>query len=73
MLDYVFDGLNQEQYQVNDPANPQNEYGRAKYAGEDCSINFFEILYYPNVLGIWGNLEITLSTQCVDWQKAILN
>jgi dTDP-4-dehydrorhamnose reductase len=32
--DYVFDGTNHYQYKVDDSANPKNEYGRAKYAGE---------------------------------------
>lgn len=32
--DYIFDGKNQEQYQVDDQPNPQNEYGRSKYEGE---------------------------------------
>lgn len=32
--DYVFDGTNTNEYQVDDETNPQNEYGRAKLAGE---------------------------------------
>ncbi|TNV68452.1 dTDP-4-dehydrorhamnose reductase [Trichococcus shcherbakoviae] len=56
--DYVFDGLNQEQYQVNDPANPQNEYGRAKYAGEEIvqSISSkYYIIRTSWVFGEFGN------------------
>ena len=56
--DYVFDGLNQEQYQVNDPANPQNEYGRAKYAGEQLvqSISSkYYIIRTSWVFGEFGN------------------
>ena len=56
--DYVFDGLNQEQYQVNDPANPQNEYGRAKYAGEKIvqSISSkYYIIRTSWVFGEFGN------------------
>ena len=56
--DYVFDGLNQEQYQVNDPANPQNEYGRAKYAGEQIvqSISSkYYIIRTSWVFGEFGN------------------
>ncbi|WP_192986709.1 dTDP-4-dehydrorhamnose reductase [Carnobacterium mobile] len=32
--DYVFDGTSQGEYKEEDPTNPQNEYGRAKLAGE---------------------------------------
>lgn len=32
--DYVFDGTNQSEYKETDQTNPQNEYGRAKLAGE---------------------------------------
>lgn len=32
--DYVFDGTNSDEYQVADPTNPKNEYGKAKLAGE---------------------------------------
>lgn len=32
--DYVFDGMNVEEYKENAPVNPQNAYGRAKLAGE---------------------------------------
>lgn len=32
--DYVFNGTNKDDYQVDDETNPQNEYGRAKLAGE---------------------------------------
>lgn len=33
--DYVFDGTNKGEYEVDDPTNPKNEYGRAKLAGEN--------------------------------------
>lgn len=32
--DYVFDGTKEGEYQIADTPNPQNEYGRAKLAGE---------------------------------------
>ena len=32
--DYVFDGLKNEEYTVEDSTNPKNEYGRAKLEGE---------------------------------------
>ncbi|MFC6201194.1 dTDP-4-dehydrorhamnose reductase [Lactiplantibacillus nangangensis] len=34
--DYVFDGTNAGLYLEDDPANPKNEYGRAKWAGEEA-------------------------------------
>ncbi|ETY74876.1 dTDP-4-dehydrorhamnose reductase [Lactiplantibacillus fabifermentans] len=34
--DYVFDGTNEGMYLEDDPANPKNEYGRAKWAGEEA-------------------------------------
>src|SRR5699024_4598708 len=34
--DYVFDGTNEGDYQVDDATNPQNEYVRAKLAGENA-------------------------------------
>lgn len=34
--DYVFDGTNPGEYQVDDPTNPRNEYGKAKLAGEQA-------------------------------------
>lgn len=34
--DYVFDGTNPGEYQVDDPTNPKNEYGKAKLAGEQA-------------------------------------
>ena len=34
--DYVFDGTNEGEYEVDDATNPQNEYGKAKLAGENA-------------------------------------
>ncbi|WP_047999278.1 dTDP-4-dehydrorhamnose reductase [Lactiplantibacillus herbarum] len=34
--DYIFDGTNMNEYLEDDPANPKNEYGRAKWAGEEA-------------------------------------
>lgn len=34
--DYVFDGTNTGEYQVDAPTNPKNEYGKAKLAGEQA-------------------------------------
>lgn len=56
--DYVFDGTNQDQYQVNDSANPKNEYGRAKYAGEqlvESICSKYYIIRTSWVFGEYGN------------------
>jgi len=34
--DYVFDGTNEGVYLEDDPVNPKNEYGQAKWAGEQA-------------------------------------
>ena len=34
--DYVFDGTSEDEYFVDGPTNPKNEYGRAKLAGEQA-------------------------------------
>lgn len=56
--DYVFDGTNQDQYQVNDSANPKNEYGRAKYVGEqlvESICSKYYIIRTSWVFGEYGN------------------
>lgn len=56
--DYVFDGTNQDQYQVNDSANPKNEYGRAKYSGEQLVESICSKYYIVRtswVFGEYGN------------------
>lgn len=32
--DYIFDGINPDEYQFDDPTNPKNEYGKIRLAGE---------------------------------------
>ena len=56
--DYVFDGNNSGEYTETDQANPQNEYGRMKYEGEQwvrriCSK--FYIVRTSWVFGEFGN------------------
>ena len=56
--DYVFDGNNSKEYTETDQANPQNEYGRMKYEGEQwvrslCSK--FYIIRTSWVFGEFGN------------------
>jgi dTDP-4-dehydrorhamnose reductase len=56
--DYVFDGTNQEHYQVNDSANPKNEYGRAKHVGEqlvESICSKYYIIRTSWVFGEYGN------------------
>ncbi|MGP6146521.1 dTDP-4-dehydrorhamnose reductase [Jeotgalibaca sp. A122] len=56
--DYVFDGLNKNKYKVDDSANPQNEYGRAKYAGEQIVQSISSKYYIVRtswVFGEYGN------------------
>ena len=56
--DYVFDGTNTGEYNVDDATNPQNEYGLAKLAGElavkSASDNYY-IIRTSWVFGEFGN------------------
>lgn len=56
--DYVFDGTNPEEYNVDAETNPKNEYGRSKYEGEQlvqkiCSKYY--IIRTSWVFGAFGN------------------
>lgn len=56
--DYVFDGTNPEEYNVDAETNPKNEYGRTKYEGEQlvqkiCSKYY--IIRTSWVFGAFGN------------------
>ncbi|MDB6353572.1 dTDP-4-dehydrorhamnose reductase [Trichococcus sp. K1Tr] len=56
--DYVFDGTNQDLYQVTDSANPKNEYGRAKHVGEqlvESICSKYYIIRTSWVFGEYGN------------------
>lgn len=56
--DYVFDGTNEGEYQVNDATNPQNEYGRAKLAGEEAvkaALTNYYIVRTSWVFGEYGH------------------
>lgn len=56
--DYVFDGTNPDEYQVDDPTNPKNEYGRAKLAGEQAvqdTLNDYYIIRTSWVFGQYGH------------------
>ncbi|MCI1593411.1 dTDP-4-dehydrorhamnose reductase [Heyndrickxia oleronia] len=55
--DYVFDGKKETEYQVNDQPNPQNEYGRAKLAGEEAvrqTLSNYYIIRTSWVFGEYG-------------------
>ncbi len=55
--DYVFDGTNEGEYQVDDATNPQNEYGRAKLAGENAvraALDNYYIIRTSWVFGEYG-------------------
>lgn len=57
--DYVFDGSREgHQYTVEDTPNPQNEYGRAKLAGEravQAVLDHYYIIRTSWVFGAYGN------------------
>ena len=56
--DYVFDGTNLGEYQVDDMPNPKNEYGRAKLAGEQAvekALDDYYIIRTSWVFGQYGH------------------
>lgn len=56
--DYVFDGTQEAPYQVDDQPNPQNEYGRAKLAGEEAvrtTMTNYYIIRTSWVFGQYGH------------------
>ena len=55
--DYVFDGTNLGEYEVDTPTNPRNEYGRAKLAGEQAvqaALSDYYIIRTSWVFGQYG-------------------
>lgn len=52
--DYVFDGTNEGQYNVDDATNPQNEYGLAKLAGELAVKSASENYYIIRTSWVFG-------------------
>lgn len=52
--DYVFDGESNEEYQVDDKVNPQNEYGRAKLAGEQAVQQYCSKYYIVRTSWVFG-------------------
>lgn len=52
--DYVFDGDSIEEYQVDNQVNPQNEYGRAKLAGEEVVQQYCSKHYIVRTSWVFG-------------------
>lgn len=52
--DYVFDGTNSNEYQVDDPTNPKNEYGKAKLAGEQAVKETLDDYYIIRTSWVFG-------------------
>ncbi|MCI2031725.1 dTDP-4-dehydrorhamnose reductase [Limosilactobacillus sp.] len=52
--DYVFDGTNEDEYQVDTPTNPKNEYGKAKLAGEEAVKSIMDKYYIIRTSWVFG-------------------
>lgn len=52
--DYVFDGTNEGEYEVDAPTNPQNEYGKAKLAGEKAIKEILDDYYIIRTSWVFG-------------------
>lgn len=52
--DYVFDGTKAGEYQVDDPTNPRNEYGKAKLAGEKAVKETMDNYYIIRTSWVFG-------------------
>ena len=52
--DYVFDGTNEGEYQVDAPTNPKNEYGKAKLAGEQLVEQIMDKYYIIRTSWVFG-------------------
>ena len=65
--DYVFDGTKKVgEYRVDDPVNPQNEYGRTKLLGEQAVQEILTDYYIIRTSWVLGNMVIILFTRCND-------
>lgn len=71
--DYVFDGTNPGEYQVDAPTNPKNEYGKAKLAGEQAvkeALDDYYIIRTSWVFGKYGkNFVYTMLRLAKDHDK----
>lgn len=52
--DYVFNGTNPGEYQVDDSTNPKNEYGKTKLAGEQAVKETMEDYYIIRTSWVFG-------------------
>lgn len=52
--DYVFDGSNEGEYEVDAPTNPKNEYGKAKLAGENAVKEMLDDYYIIRTSWVFG-------------------
>ncbi len=52
--DYVFDGTNTGEYEVDAPTNPKNEYGKAKLAGEEAVKEILDDYYIIRTSWVFG-------------------
>lgn len=52
--DYVFDGTNEDEYEVDAPTNPKNEYGKAKLAGEKVIKEVLDDYYIIRTSWVFG-------------------
>lgn len=52
--DYVFDGTNEGEYEVDAPTNPRNEYGKAKLAGEKAIQEILTDYYIIRTSWVFG-------------------
>lgn len=71
--DYVFDGTNEGEYEVDAPTNPKNEYGKAKLAGEKSikeALDDYYIIRTSWVFGKYGkNFVYTMLRLAKDHDK----
>lgn len=71
--DYVFDGTNPNEYPVDAPTNPKNEYGKAKLAGEQAvkeTLDDYYIIRTSWVFGKYGkNFVYTMLRLAKDHDK----
>lgn len=52
--DYVFDGTNEGEYEIDASTNPKNEYGKAKLAGEEAVKEIMDQYYIIRTSWVFG-------------------
>ncbi|MBB1080299.1 sugar nucleotide-binding protein [Limosilactobacillus sp. STM2_1] len=75
-MDYVFDGTNEGEYEVDTPVNPKNEYGKAKLAGEEAVKTILDDYYIIRISWVFGkyskNFVYTMLRLAKDHGKLIV-